>query len=30
MGLFFTIGKCVILVEHISTAVLDKKNTVLP
>ena len=25
MGLFFSIGKCVILVEHISTVVLDTK-----
>ena len=25
MGLFFSIGKCVILVEHISTVVLDSK-----
>ena len=26
MGLFFFIGKCVILVEHISTVVLDTKT----
>ena len=26
MGLFFSIGKCVILVEHISTVVLDTKT----
>ena len=26
MGLFFSIGKCVILVEHISTVALDKKK----
>ena len=25
MGLFFSIGKCVILVEHINTVVLDTK-----
>ena len=25
MGLFFSIGKCVILTEHISTVVLDTK-----
>ena len=25
MGLFFYIGKCVILVEHISTVVLETK-----
>ena len=26
MGLFFSIDKCVILVEHISTVVLDTKT----
>ena len=25
MGLFFSIGKCVVLVEHISTVVLETK-----